>query len=84
MVYVVQDKNAIIDAIRTSRYVLYTIRGRGEKKLLRIKAGMIGFEREYDMSRDDDRREYEELLSILRMFNAIYVSRVTRDEEFLS
>jgi len=83
MVFVVSDFNTVKEAIRSSRYILYTEKVSGSKRLVRVKAGMIGYEREYDLNAPNDREEYEELMMLLRMFGATKVERVVRDEEFL-
>ena len=82
VIYIIRDVNTLIEAIKHSRYVLYREYKIDSKTMLRIRAGTIGFEKEYDLNDPKDKKEYDFIIEALKMFGATKVEKVVREEEF--
>jgi len=81
-VFVIEDWEAFLDAVAGCKYRLYTEIRQGIRVILRARAGSIGFEREFDLSKDEDEELYDKIKEDLEAYGFVRVKKVVADDEF--
>lgn len=81
-VYVIDDWNAFLDAIVTSRYKLYRVKKFDNKAIVQAKAGKIGFEKTYDLTNPKEKEEFERIMKDIEIWDFVEVKKVVNDDEF--
>ena len=81
-VYVVQDWKMFLEAVAGCRYRLYQIKKHKDVAIVRARAGSIGFEKVFNLSKPEERAEFEKICEDIEMHGFTEVIKTVNDDEF--